>query len=70
MAEVQVEFTPEDEARIKWQNLLLGKTQAVVDEPAPAVEETIELVAVSGAEVVEDSPEAILAQLFKSMKKA
>jgi len=71
MAEVQVEFTPEEEARIKWQNLLLGKTQAVV-EPDPVIEEPIEEIpdALETVDVPEDSPEAVLSQLYKSMIKA
>jgi hypothetical protein len=70
MAEVQVELTPEEEARIKWESLLLGKTQAVV-EPAPAEEEITEpeVEGIVAPEIVEDSPEAVLSQLFKSMVK-
>ena len=70
MAEVQVELTSEEESRIKWESLLLGKTQAVVD-PAPA-EEAVEVkveAATVTPEVIEDSPEAVLSQLFKSMVK-
>ena len=71
MAEVQEEFTPEEEARIKWKNLLLGKTEAVV-EPAPVEEEIAETEVESTVvvpEVIEDSPEAVLSQLYKSMLK-
>lgn len=69
MAEVQVEITPEEEARIKWQNLLLGKSQAVV-EPDPVIEEPSEEIPTALEEVAEDSPEAVLSQLYKSMLKA
>lgn len=69
MAEVQVEFTSEEEARIKWENLLLGKTHAVV-KPTPATEELIDEPVIEPAIIVmEDSPEAVLSQLFKSMVK-
>jgi len=69
MAEVQVELTSEEESRSKWESLLLGKTQ-VVDEPVPAVEEITEVESTEAVlEVVEDSPESVLSQLFKSMVK-
>lgn len=69
MTEAQKELTPEEEARIKWESLLLGRTQAVVDA-VPAEEVTTEA-EVEDTElvpdVIEDSPEATLSQLFKSM---
>ena len=66
MAEVQVEFTSEEEARIKWEQLLRGKSIAV-DEPALVEEDAKGTEKVP--EVIEDSPEAVLSQLFKSMVK-
>jgi hypothetical protein len=69
MAEVQVELTSEEESRIKWESLLLGKTQAVV-EPVPVEEQITEIEGtVEVPEEIEDSPEAVLSQLFKSMVK-
>ena len=70
MAETQIELTPEEESRLRWENLLLGKAQAVVesisviDEPNEEIPPALETI-----EVVEDSPEAILSQLYKSMLK-
>ena len=74
MAEVQEEFTPEEEeARIKWKNLLLGSAKAV-DETVPAEEEQVAEAIVQAPvvmpEVVENSPESVLSQLYKSMLKA
>jgi hypothetical protein len=70
MAEPQIELTPEEEARIKWESLLLGKTQAVVE---PVIVEEVVEASVEGTTVapeeIEDSPEAVLSQLFKSMVK-
>jgi len=76
MTEVQAEFTPEEEARIKWKDLLLGTTQVVV-ETAPVeeqiaeaeVKDTVVAPKVVAPEVEEDSPEAVLSQLYKSMLK-
>jgi hypothetical protein len=74
MAEVQEEFTPEEEeARTKWKNLLLGSAEAI-DETAPAEEEQVAEAKVQAPvvtpEVVENSPESVLSQLYKSMLKA
>ena len=70
MAETQIELTPEEEARIKWEQLLRGKT-VVVDEPVPVVEESTEVQDIAiASEEIEYSPEAVLARLFKSMVKA
>jgi len=70
MAEAQVEFTPEEEARIKWENLLLGKSQAA-GKPTLAEEELVDEPVVEPAvPVIEESPEAVLSQLYKSMLKA
>lgn len=71
MAEVQVELTSEEESRTKWEQLLRGKSVAV-NEPVPVEEESAEAVEVVEdivPEVIEDSPEAVLARLFKSMVK-
>lgn len=69
MAEEQIELTPEEEARLKWEQLLRGKSTVVV-ETTPIVEESdeVEDVAVE-PESVDDSAEAVLARLFKRMKK-
>jgi len=70
MAEAQLELTPEEEARIKWESLLLGKTQAVV-ELTPVIEEPSEEIpdALETVDVPEDSPEAVLARLYMGMIK-
>tara|TARA_R110000772_G_scaffold1566_9_gene5378 strand:- start:20841 stop:21050 length:210 start_codon:yes stop_codon:yes gene_type:complete len=69
MAEAQIELTPEEEARIKWEQLLRGKP-TVVDEPMP-VEELVELAVEEALPVVIDNgPEAVLARLYKSMVAA
>lgn len=70
MAEAQIELTPEEEARIKWQSVLLGKTQAVV-EPVLVEEELTETEEEETAPLVLDNgPEAVLARLHKSMLTA
>jgi len=69
MAETQIALTPEEESRIKWEQLLRGKP-VVVDDPTPAVEESIEVEDIAIApDEIEDTPEAVLARLFKSMVK-
>jgi len=68
MAEAQIELTPEEEARIKWQSVLLGKTQAVV-EPV-LVEEELTETEETAPLVLDNGPEAVLARLHKSMMTA
>jgi hypothetical protein len=68
MAEAQIELTPEEEARIKWESVLLGKTQAVV-EPEP-VEEIAEPEVETAPLVIDNGPEAVLARLYKNMVAA
>ena len=69
MAETQLELTPEEEARIRWEQVLRGKPVGVV-EPAPEMEEVIVVEeTIAAPEVIENSPEAVLARLFKSMIK-
>lgn len=68
MAEVQSELTPEEEARIKWEQLLQGKSVAADDSvPAEDLVETMPSEPV--LDVVDNSPEAVLAKLYKSMIK-
>jgi hypothetical protein len=70
MAEAEVELTPEEEARIKWEQLLRGKSTVAV-EPEP-VEESAEVVeeAVKEPLVIDNGREAVLARLYKSMVAA
>jgi hypothetical protein len=70
MAEAVVELTPEEEARIKWEQLLRGKSTVAV-EPEP-VEESAEVVeeAVKEPLVIDNGREAVLARLYKSMVAA
>ena len=72
MAEEELELTPEEEARIKWEQVLRGKP-AVVVEPVLVEEETTEEMLLELTEpvviVVDNSPEAVLAKLYKSMIK-
>lgn len=69
MADAQIELTPEEEARIKWESLLLGKTQAV-DEPVLVKEEIAETEVETAPLVIDNGPEAVLARLHKSMVAA
>jgi hypothetical protein len=69
MAEAQIELTPEEEARIKWESVLLGKTQAVV-EPDPIVEEIAEPEVETAPLVIDNGPEAVLARMYKNMVAA
>jgi hypothetical protein len=69
MAEELIDLTPEEVSRLKWEQLLRGKPVVVV-ESVPEVEEVIvveEPIAIS--EVTDDSVEAVLARLHKSMTK-
>ena len=69
MDEAQVELTPEEEARIKWEQLLRGKPTVV--EPTP-IEEVVEATVkptIVLRPVIDNSDEAVLARLHKSMKK-
>jgi hypothetical protein len=70
MADTQVELTPEEEARIKWEQLLRGKSAVVVDTVVVTeeVEEPEEVEVVP--EVTDDSSEAVLARLYKSTKNS
>jgi hypothetical protein len=70
MVEEQVELTPEEEARIKWEQLLRGKSTVAV-EPEP-VEESAEVLeeAVKEPLVIDNGREAVLARLYKSMVAA
>ena len=70
MAEAEVELTPEEEARIKWEQLLRGKSTVAV-EPEP-VEESADVVeeAVKEPLVIDNGREAVLARLYKSMVAA
>jgi hypothetical protein len=68
MTDVQTEIEVEIETKNKWDQLLRGTTQAVV-EPDPVVEEISESEEEISVEITEDSPEAVLAQLYKSMIK-
>jgi hypothetical protein len=70
MAEAEVELTPEEEARIKWEQLLRGKSTVAV-EPEP-VEESAEVVEETVKEplVIDNGREAVLARLYKSMVAA
>jgi|LakMenEpi03Aug12_release.lakeMendotaPanAssembly.Ray.scaffolds.fasta_scaffold245892_4 hypothetical protein len=70
MAEEEIELTPEEEARIKWEQLLRGKSTVAV-EPEP-VEESAEVVeeAVKEPLVIDNGREAVLARLYKSMVAA
>jgi hypothetical protein len=69
MAEEQIELTPEEEARIRWEQLLRGKPTAAVE---PVVEESAEVVEEVAKEalVIDNGPEAVLARLYKSMVAA
>jgi hypothetical protein len=71
MVEEQVELTPEEEARIKWEQLLRGKPTVVVDTvpEEEAVEEALEEPTEPEVIVVDNSQEAVLAKLYKSMIK-
>jgi hypothetical protein len=71
MAEAQIELTPEEEARIKWEQLLRGKPTVVVDTvpEEEAVEEALEEPTEPEVIVVDNSQEAVLAKLYKSMIK-
>ena len=70
MADTQIELTPEEEARIKWEQLLRGKSAVVVDTVVVTeeVEEPEEVEVVP--EVLDDSAEAVLARLYKSTKNS
>jgi hypothetical protein len=70
MAEEEIELTPEEEARIKWEQLLRGKSTVAV-EPEP-VEESAEVLeeAVKEPLVIDNGREAVLARLYKSMVAA
>lgn len=71
MVEEQVELTPEEEARIKWEQVLRGKPTVVVDTMPD--EEALEELPTEPTEpeviIVDNSPEAVLAGLYKSMIK-
>jgi hypothetical protein len=68
MADAEVELTPEEEARIKWEQLLRGKSAVVVDTVV-VTEEVDELEEIEAVpEVIDDSAEAVLARLYKSTK--
>lgn len=69
MAEEQIELTPEEEARIRWEQLLRGKPTVAVE---PVVEESAEVVEEVAKEalVIDNGPEAVLARLYKSMVAA
>ena len=72
MAEEEIELTPEDEARIKWEQVLRGKPTVVVD-PAPVEEETTEITETeveTAPVVIDNGPEAVLARLYKSIVAA
>jgi hypothetical protein len=71
MAEAQIELTPEEEARIKWEQLLRGKPTVVVGTvpEEEAVEEALEEPTEPEVIVVDNSQEAVLAKLYKSMIK-
>lgn len=72
MAEEQIELTPEEEARIRWEQLLRGKPTVAVEpvldeeESVEAEEEEVDLAPV----VIDNGPEAVLARLYKSMVAA
>ena len=70
MADTQIELTPEEEARIKWEQLLRGKSAVVADTVVVTeeVEEPEEVEVVP--EVLDDSAEAVLARLYKSTKNS
>ena len=70
MADTQIELTPEEEARIKWEQLLRGKSAVVIDTVVVTeeVEEPEEVEVVP--EVLDDSAEAVLARLYKSTKNS
>lgn len=72
MAEEEIELTPEDEARIKWEQVLRGKPTVVI-EPVPVEEETTEITETeveTAPVVIDNGPEAVLARLYKSMVAA
>jgi hypothetical protein len=70
MAEEEIELTPEEEARIKWEQLLRGKSTVAVEPET--VEESAEVVdeAVKEPLVIDNGREAVLARLYKSMVAA
>jgi hypothetical protein len=70
MAEEQIEISPEEEARLRWEQVLRGKSTTVVETVA-IIEESnvVEDVAVE-PESIDDSPEAVLARLYKDTAKA